>query len=82
MLTASCTAVRAIPQKMRTAPDERHQHQWLPVRVRIVLHPARRSHQAQRVQRHEGQVEPDEPAPEDRLAERSLSLKPNALGNQ
>ena len=49
--------------------DESDQHQRLPAGLGIMLHPPRRAHQAQRVKRHEGEIEADEPAPERRLAE-------------
>src|SRR5208282_5465357 len=47
--------------------------------IGIVLHPACCTHQAQRVERHEGKVETDEPAPENRLAEAFVELETEGL---
>ena len=53
-----------------------------PVSV-VVLHAPRRAHQAEHIERHEGEVEADQPAPERApCPSRSSSVKPNALGNQ
>ena len=67
------------PDEDHDGAGERDQHQRLPMHVRIVLHPPRRTHQAQRVERHEGEVEAEEPAPEDRLAEALIELEAEGL---
>jgi len=46
--------------------DKRGDHVRLPVRIVIMLHPPRRAHQAEDVERQEGKPEADEPAPETR----------------
>src|SRR5262249_36580470 len=44
-----------------------------------VLHPPRRAPEAEHVKRHEGQVEADEPAPENRLAEALVEREAESL---
>jgi hypothetical protein len=45
-----------------------------------VLQAAGHAHQPGDIERHEGEMEADEPAPERGLPQRSSSLKPKALG--
>ena len=45
-----------------------------------MLHAPGRAHQAQRIERHEGEVEPDEPAPEGGLAEPFVQREAKSLG--
>src|ERR1700722_7335131 len=68
------------PQQDHKRPGECHEHQWLPVSIWVMLHPARCSHEAQCVERYERQVEADEPAPEDRLPESLVQLESECLG--
>ena len=49
--------------------DQRDVQPRRPGRIGDVLHPPRPAPEAEHVERHEGEVEADEPAPEDRLAE-------------
>src|SRR5271167_2358732 len=48
--------------------------------VRIVLHAPRRTHKSQHVQRHEGEIEAEEPAPEHRFAEPLIQRETEGLG--
>jgi len=67
MLTASCTPVSAIPKRISRAPREGDEHERLPMRVRIVLQAPRSTHESQHIQRREGKVEAEEPAPKQPL---------------
>ena len=69
-----------MPQKMISRADAATTKQRLPGRVVVVVHAARRAHEAEDVERHEGHVEADQPAPERRpCPSRSFSRKPNDL---
>ena len=45
-----------------------------------MLHPPGHAHQAEHVQRHEGDVEPHEPEPESRLAQALVQAEAEGLG--
>ena len=83
MLTKSCTTVQRDAGQDHQRAGHRHQHQRLPAGLVVVLHAARRAHQAERIERHEGEIEADQPAPERRPCPAARrGVKPNALGNQ
>ena len=48
--------------------------------VRIVLHAPRRTHESQHVERHEGEVEAEEPAPEHRFTKPLIQRETKGLG--
>jgi len=54
----------------------------LPGQIVVMLHAPGHAHQAQHVERHEGDIEADEPAPERGFAPTFVELEPNTLGNQ
>ena len=51
----------------------------MPLRLIIVLQPARHPKQPDRVQRHESHIEADKPAPESGLAEPLIELEAEGL---
>ena len=82
MLTTSCTIGQHDAREDDDRAPERDDHQRLPTGIGVMLHAPGRAHQPQRIERHEGEIEADQPAPEGGLAEPSSSVKPKALGNQ
>src|SRR5207245_6414453 len=58
----------------------RDQQQRLPARVGNVLEAPRHAHHAQDIERHEGEIEANEPAPEAGLAEPLVKGKSERLG--
>ncbi len=60
--------------------DRRDQQPGMPCRHVVVLHAPRHAHEAQDVERHEGQVEADEPAPERGLAQALVQAEAERLG--
>ena len=60
-------------------PGLRDQQQRLPARVGDVLQAPGHAHQAQHIERHEGEIEADEPAPEAGLAEAFVEGEPERL---
>ena len=73
-LTQMPARMTAAPRPRPAARDAMREHRR--------LHPAGHAHQAQHIERHEGNIEADQPAPERSLARPSCRRKPNAFGNQ
>ena len=60
--------------------DGRDQQPRLPLGHVVVLHAPRHAHQAEHVERHEGDVEADDPEPERRLAQALVQPEAERLG--
>src|SRR6202789_3484701 len=73
-------ASQCYPQQNQYRAREGDEHEWLPMHIRIVLHASRRTHESQHVERHEGQVEAEEPAPEHRFTKPLIQREATSLG--
>ena len=71
---------QTMPARMMTRTGRCHQQPGLPAEHVIVLHAPGHAHQAEHIERHEGDMEADEPAPERALPQRFVEREAERLG--